>query len=130
MQAGIDFSHPEMSVEDIERLRARYIRVPGEIPPHVEFMARHSPAAVKAHSSRFESCVRVFPKQSLALTLLGFDALRGSGPGIRENLLLCRAFGVTKAAAIAAVVASLEYGGADNIDLAVAAAGDVIDSWE
>lgn len=128
--AGIDYSSPELSKEDLDRLRDWYLRVPGEIPPHVEFLARHDPHTLKANRGRWEHCLKALPVQSLPYTLLGFDALRMSKHGVRENTLLCKALGVSKAATVGAISAAMEYGGQDNVDVAAEAVADVFDAWE
>lgn len=130
VRAGLDFSNPDLTDQDYDRLRTWYLDTIGEVPPHVDFLACHDPRTLKAARSRWENCLTVLPKQSLPYTMLGFDALRMSAHGIRENALLCRAWGVSKAATIGAISAAMEYGGTDNISVAAEAARDVFDSWD
>jgi len=129
LRSGLDFGTPELSEEERDRLLEWHRSVLGEIPPHVAFLARHHPDALKAYRNRVEHALKVLPAQCLPLSFLTFDALRGSSHGVRENLLLCKAFGIDKDTVVQAIVAGMEYGGADNVDAVAGTAEDVLAGW-
>jgi alkylhydroperoxidase/carboxymuconolactone decarboxylase family protein YurZ len=130
LRSGLDFSDPELSAAEMERLRAWYGRYLGESPPYVEFLWAYRPALLKVYRNRLEHAVRTaLPKQIVPFVLLHYEAVRGSGPGVREQLLLCRGFGVTRDQALEAVSAALLYSGPAAVATVETAAGDVLREW-
>jgi hypothetical protein len=55
--------------------------------------------------------------------------LRGFEPGIRENVLLSRGFGVTKDDVLDEINAALIFGGMEAVEAVDRAVGDVFDTW-
>lgn len=68
LRSGLDFSDPQLSPAELLRLEDWYEDLTGEVPPVVRFMGRHRPDVLKAYRDRYESCLKVLPKQSLPLT--------------------------------------------------------------
>jgi hypothetical protein len=128
--SGMDFSSQDASRADVDALSGWYERVTGEIPRHVSYLAKHSPDLLKAYRNRYEHCIRALPKQMMPYLLLNYNVSRGFADGIRENVLLAKAFGMTKQQITDPISWSLYYGGVESYDLVERAAGDVLDGLE
>ncbi|HTX27259.1 MAG TPA: hypothetical protein VME19_09605 [Streptosporangiaceae bacterium] len=128
-ESGLDYSSPDMSPGELRSLLAWYERIPGEVPPHVKFLAAHRPDLLKAYRQRFETCVRELPKQIVPTTLLHYDVIRGSASGIRDNVLLARAFGVSKQIVLN-TIGSASLQGVAGFDLVYDSAGDIFADWD
>jgi hypothetical protein len=126
--SGMNFNEAAASAEDLRKLEDWYMRTIGELPPYVSFLSQHSPDLLKAYRNRYEHCLRALPKQMMPYLLLNYNVSRGFADGIRENVLLGKAFGMTKKQLTDPIVWSLYYGGVESYDLAHRAAGDVLDS--
>src|SRR5262249_24003729 len=73
LRTGIDFSDPHLSDAELRRIEEWYSDLTGEVPPAVRFLGRYRPDVLKAYRNRYETCLKVLPKQSLPLTLLQMD---------------------------------------------------------
>ena len=129
LASGIDFTDSGLSEAELERIRAWYLRVMGQVPRYVDFLAAHEPEMLKVYRNRFETCLKVLPNQVLPATLIQYHATHGNLPGIREHLLLARGLGMTKREVLHLVMAGTEYGGIEAISIVDEAAGDVFASW-
>lgn len=130
-EAGLDFSKPELSPEEREKLEAWYQRVCGEVPRHVGFLAEFRPQMLKAYRNRFENTVRCLPKQMFPWTLLQFEALRGYPDSIRDTVLLARGFGLTKTQTVDGLIWAFLYGGHGAMSLIDRAVGDLLrEPWD
>jgi hypothetical protein len=126
---GIDFSDPELSPDEFERIKAWYMQYLGETPRYVNFLGKYRPAMLKAYRNRIENMLKVSPKQALPLTLLHYHVLEGHGPGIRENVLWSRGFGVFRDDLMNHIGNALVYAGPEGASLVDEVVGDVIDNW-
>lgn len=127
---GVDLSTRQVLPGEMERLISWYRDVLGEVPRYVTMMARHRPDILKAWRNRYESILVELPKQVMPYSLLHYNVIRGSAAGIRENVLLCRAFGVSKGHTLQAIFSAMLNGGPETIDLVEEAAGDVLaEEW-
>jgi hypothetical protein len=128
--SGMDFSTREASREDMEALIGWYERTLGEVPRHVRFLARHRPGLLKAYRDRYEHAIRdSLPCQMLPWLMLNHDVVRGFRDGIRENVLLGRALGMTPEQLLDAICFAVLHAGAGALDVAEAAAGDLLGSF-
>jgi hypothetical protein len=125
---GLDFSDPHMSPAELRAVQDWYQTTLGEIPPHVQFLAANRPDLLKAYRQRFETCVRELPKQLVPTTLLHYNVIRGFASGIRENILLARAFGVTRDLVLN-TIASASLTGIETFDQVQATAADLFPTW-
>jgi hypothetical protein len=129
--SGMDHSSREATDEDMERLRAWYLDTVGEIPRHVEFLARHRPGLLKAYRDRYEHAIRdSLPKQMLPYLLLNYSVVRGFREGIRENVLLGRAMGMRREQLLDAICFAVLHAGVNALDVADEAAGDLLATVE
>src|SRR5579859_4316554 len=126
---GLDFSDPHMSPDELRSVQNWYRTTLGQIPPHVRFLAANRPDLLKAYRQRFEHCVRELPKQIVPTTLLHYNVIRGFAAGIRDNVLLARAFGVSKHLVLN-TIGSASLTGVEAFDLVEASAGDIFAAWD
>lgn len=125
--SGMDYSAREASAEDLRRLTDWYERVLGEVPKHVTFLAQHRPDLLKAYRNRYEHAIREsLPAQMLPFLMLHYNVVRGFRDGIRENVLLARALGMTRPQVLNAICLAELHGGAEVLDVVAEAAGDVL----
>ena len=125
--SGMDFRSTVASKQDLERLMNWYERTIGEIPRYVKFFAQFRPDFLKAYRNRLENVIRNgLPKQMLPYLLLHYNIERGHAEGIRENVLLGRAMGMSKEQLIDGFTWASIYAGIEAISLADEVAGDVI----
>jgi hypothetical protein len=125
--SGMDYSVKEASAEDLRRLTDWYERVPGEVPKNVRFLAENRPDLLKAYRNRYEHAIREsLPAQMLPFLMLHYNAVRGFRDGIRENVLLGKALGMTRPQLLNAICLAELHGGAEVFDTVTEAAGDVL----
>ena len=125
--SGMDFSTREASGEDMERLVDWYERTLGEVPRYVWFLTRHRPGLLKAYRDRYEHAIRdSLPCQMLPWLMLNYNVVRGFREGIRENVLLGRALGMTREQLLDAICFAVLHAGVDALGIAEEAAGDVL----
>jgi hypothetical protein len=125
--SGMDFSSLTATPDDLASLRAWYLRVLGEVPAGVEFTARHRPDLLKAYRNRYEHALRgSLPAQMLPYMMLHYNTYRGNAEGIRENVLLARALGLTRTQVLNAIMAAVLHGGSEIMGLVDATVGDLL----
>jgi len=126
-RSGMDLTTREATEEDMRRLRRWYLDTIGEVPRHVDFLARHRPGLLKAYRDRYEHAIRdSLPKQMLPYLLLNHHVVRGSRDAIRENVLLGAAVGMSRDELLDAICFAVLHAGANALDLADEAAGDLL----
>jgi hypothetical protein len=129
--SGMDYARRDATAEDMERLRDWYRTTLGEIPPYVRFLAGHRPGLLKAYRDRYEHAIRdTLPKQMLPYLLLCHNVGRGFRDGIRENVLLGRALGMTREQLLDAICFAVLDAGINALDVVEDAAGDVLDAMD
>lgn len=129
-RSGLDFGSKELTADEVRLLEAWYERTLGEVPRYVRLAARHNPTMLKAYRHRFETLVRELPKQVVPASLLHFNVSRAHGPGIRENVLLARGFGMTKDDTMRAILSPLINAGMETLSLVDEVAGPILDRWD
>lgn len=127
-RSGIDFGKPELAPGEIDSILDWYRSTLGEVPAYAAYLARHNPKLLKAYRIRFENLIVTLPKQLVPTSLLLFYVLHGDADGIRENVLLCRAWGVSLESTLASVALS-SPNGISGLGLVEKAAGDVLERW-
>jgi hypothetical protein len=125
--SGMDFSSLTATPDDLSSLRDWYMRMIGEIPASVEFTARHRPDLLKAYRNRYEHAIREsLPAQMLPYMMLHYNTYRGNAEGIRENVLLGRALGLTRTQVLNAILAAVLHGGSEILGLVDRTVGDLL----
>jgi hypothetical protein len=130
LRSGLDFSTREASAEDVAKMRDWYVRTLGEVPPYVELLLDLRPALLKAYRNRYENLLRELPTEFIPASLLHYDVIRGFGEGIRENVLLLRALGVSRDQVVNIAGSASLNGGMAGFSIMAKAAGDVLRNWE
>jgi hypothetical protein len=129
-KAGLDFSSDELTAAELRTLEDWYRHTLGEVPPYVRFLGRERGPVLKAMRNRWESCFVELPKQFMPVSLLHYAVTTNSKEGIRENVLLAKAFGVSKALTVNLICSALINGWTSAASLIEDAAGDVFTKWE
>lgn len=128
-RSGLDFSTVSLTAEEKSKLYDWYLRTIGEVPRYVRFMAEHRPALLKTHRARIENMLYVLPKQFWPTTMLYYHVMSRLAEGIRENVLLCKAWGVSKSDTLDTIGNALVYGQMEAASMVQQEAGDVFDGW-
>lgn len=125
--SGMDFSRPQATPQDIDRLFGWYESTIGEIPGYVTTMAQLRPDFLKAYRDRYEHLIRGgLPKQMLPYLMLHYNIERGHTDGVRENVLLGKAMGLSREQLIDGLTWSSLYAGIEAAGMVDRVAGDVI----
>jgi hypothetical protein len=129
LRSGIDLSRADMTERDKRALFTWYEETIGEVPRSVQFLARHNPDYLKAWRAKLEGTLRgALPKQVLPYIMIHFNVNRGFGDGIREAVLLARAWHMTKAQVIHAISFATGYmAGLDGLYAVDGVLGDLLD---
>jgi hypothetical protein len=129
--SGMDYSTREASQEDMNRVQEWYERTLGEVPRYVRFLTRNRPGLLKAYRDRYEHAIRdSLPKQMLPWLLLNANVVRGFHEGIRENVLLGRALGMTREQLLDAICYGVLHAGANALGIVDEAAGNLLAEME
>ena len=129
-RSGLDFSSVDLCAAEKHNLYDWYLRTIGEIPPYVRFLSEHRPRLMKTHRARIENMLYVLPKQMWPTTMLYYHVMSRKAEGIRENVLLCKAWGVSKSDTLDTIGNALVYGQMEAASMIQNEAGDVFDGWE
>jgi hypothetical protein len=131
LKAGLDYSTPDLTKDDLDKLRDWYLRVTGEVPTTVELYAKYRPNLLKAERNRWENIVRTgLPNQMFAYLLIHYEVFRGNVPGTRDALLLARGLGMAKQHAVDAVFYIGSFlGGLGTIASVAEPIQEVIENW-
>lgn len=129
LRSGIDSSTAQVLPGEVELIIAWYQRVLGEVPAYVAFLARHRPDVLKAYRNRFETLLHELPNQVIPAMLLHHAVIHARAGAIRENVLLARGLGMTRAEALEIVVLTGLYGVPEPITAVAQSAGDLFDTW-
>jgi hypothetical protein len=129
-RSGIDLTNPYLLPGEREKIEAWWRETTGEVPAHVTFLANHRPSLLKTHRARMETMLKVLPKQMWPTCMLYYHVMTRAAAGLRENVLLCKAWGVSKSDTLDVIGNALVYGQMEGASLVQQAAGDVFDAWE
>jgi hypothetical protein len=125
-KTGMDFSTREVLDGEMELLDDWYLRTIGEIPPYVGFLRQHRPRLLKSWRNRYENILFELPKQVMPYSQLHFNVMRGWADGIRESVLLARAFGMTKEQVYEPLFSPMINTGPEAYSIVRQAAADVL----
>lgn len=129
--SGMDYSTREATREDMERLQDWYQSTLGEVPRYVRFLATHRPGLLKAYRDRYEHAIRdSLPKQMLPWLMLNYNVVRGFHEGIRENVLLGQAVGMTREQLLDAICFGVLHAGANAMGVVEEAAGELLSAMD
>jgi hypothetical protein len=134
-RCGIDFERAgdanEISPDDLAKIEDWHLRVEGEVPLYVGFLAKHYPLALKTFRARYEtSMTGSLPKEFIALCLVHLAACWARPDALRRALHMSRYVGVAKDHAVQIINLSMLYLGDIGMDAAIQGVDEILDAWE
>lgn len=129
-RSGTNYDDPDLSPKERTQIEDWYMRTIGEIPGHVTFLANHRPLLLKSHRARIENMLYVLPKQMWPTCMLYYHVMTRCPDGLRENALLCKAWGVSKSDTLNTIGNALVYGQMEAANQLQRVCADVFDNWE
>jgi hypothetical protein len=130
-RSGIDLASDELEPGELELIRDWYRGLLGEVPRHVDFLARVAPRAFKTQRARFETAITgALPAQMIPLLSLHLSAVRLWPTPLRRAVQTAKALGVQRSEVVAALFWAGAYGADLVLETAFDAVGDVLESWD
>lgn len=129
-RSGLDFSTPELLPGEFEKVQTWYRDLIGEVPGHVLFLGKHRPYLLKTHRARMENMLYHLPKQMWPSYMLYYHVMTRCREGIRENVLLGKAWGVSKSDTLDVIGNALVYGQMEAATMVQEVAGEIFDAWD
>jgi hypothetical protein len=125
---GLDHSTKELTPGDLRAIEEWYDKTIGEVPRRVRFLARYDPRSLKATRARWEGVFRgALPKQMMPYFMIRHNTVIGNKGGLREAVLLGKAWGLTNDYIVNTIVqGAYYYTGIEQMDLVDEALGDVL----
>jgi hypothetical protein len=125
---GLDATTRELTPADKRAIEAWYERTIGEVPRWVTFLAKHDPTSLKAYRGRGEGTFRgALPKQMFPYLSMRHQTVIGNRDGLREAVLLARAWGITQPYIVNTLIQSAHYyTGVERLSLVDEVLGDVL----
>ena len=108
-QAGLDMSTREMTRQDVDNLTAWYQRTLGFLPNSIAYGLKLNPQFVKINRAKWESAIVTLPKQVAPYLLVRHHTSVGSVEGLREAVLLARAWGMSNEWIMRGIVGTVMY---------------------
>jgi hypothetical protein len=96
----------------------------------VKFAFDHHPEFYKWHRARWEVIYKALPKQAAPYVMMRQQMIRGSKDGVRESVLLAKAWGMSKEWVVHGLTCAAWYTGFEELYVANAAAGDILRNWQ
>lgn len=115
---------------DLALLREWHLRVEGEVPGYVEFLARHYPLALKTYRARYEQTMKGrLPKQFVAMCLLQLAMSAGDPDSLRRSLHMAKVFGVSKGQLVQMIALTQMFVGDVRLDAVIAVISRELETW-
>jgi hypothetical protein len=109
-KCGLDASTRLLTAEDTRRIEDWYAATIGYVPRWVNFLAKHDPVSLKAYRGRWEGTFRgALPKQMMPYLSIRHNTVIGNADGLREAVLLAKAWGMAKPYIVNTIVQSAHY---------------------
>jgi hypothetical protein len=109
-QCGLDDSTRLLTDKDKQAIENWYERTMCEVPHWVTFLAKHDPTSLKAYRGRWERTFRgALPKQMMPYLSIRHTTVMGDSEGLREAVLLGKAWGMTHDYIVNTIVQSVHY---------------------
>jgi hypothetical protein len=127
-KAGLDLSTRELTAADKSRLEEWHMNNGGEVPKWVTFMAKHRPQFLKAYRLRWEGIFRgALPRQCMPWLMIYHNVANGYADGLRDAVLLGKAWGLTHDWLVLGIVAcAYYYTGFEGLNMVESAVGDIL----
>jgi hypothetical protein len=94
-KCGLDLSTRELTSLDRENLANWYESTIGFLPNSIAFGIKHHPEFVKVNRAKWEVAIKTLPKQVVPYMMLRHCTISGNRDGLREAVLLSKAWGIT-----------------------------------
>jgi hypothetical protein len=128
LRSGIDPDTDDLTEADLSALRNWYVRTYGEVPRHVDLLARLHPRALKTERLRLELAASgALPVQMIPLFRLHFAAIHSVRSLMRRAVQMAQAFGICRAHVVATLFWASVYGGEAVLEEAFEATGDLLE---
>jgi hypothetical protein len=116
---GLDPTTRELTPRDKRAIDDWYEKTIGEVPRWVTVLARVDPISLKGHRARWEGCFRgALPKQMMPYLSIYHHTIVGNREGLREAVLLGKAWGMTNAYIVNTIVmAAYYFTGMERLDM-------------
>jgi hypothetical protein len=127
-KSGLDQTTLELTADDRHKLEDWYVKNGGEVPKWVTFMATYRPEFLKAYRLRWEGIFRgALPRQVMPFVMVYQAVYNGDADGLREAVLLGKAWGLTREWLVLAMVAcAYYYTNLQGLNMVEAAVGDIL----
>jgi hypothetical protein len=130
-KCGLDFSTRDMTPQDVTNLTEWYERTIGYVPNSIAFGIKHHPEFLKPNRAKWEVAIRTLPKQFAPHLMIRQNMMSRSVEGLRESVLLGKAWGMTKKQVMSGISNSVMFfTGFEGYYTAFHAIDDVLDDWE
>jgi hypothetical protein len=107
---GLDTSTRQLTSADKRAIEEWYERTTGEVPRWVGWLAKHDPTSLKAYRTRWENAFRgALPKQMFPYLSIRHHTVTGDKDGLREAVLLGKAWGMNHDYIVNTIVQSVHY---------------------
>jgi hypothetical protein len=107
---GLDASTRHLTSGDKRAIEDWYEKTIGEVPRWVTFLAKHDPTSLKAYRGRWEGTFRgALPKQMMPYLSIRHNTVMGDRDGLREAVLLGKAWGITDVYIVNTIIQSVHY---------------------
>lgn len=128
-KCGLDYSTRELTPQDRQNLAEWYEKNLGSLPRSIQFGIKHHPEFVKAYRAKWEVAIQTLPKQFAPFLLLRHHMITGSRDGLREAVLLGKAWGITPHWLTRGITASAYFfTGFEGLYAAYDAVEDILDT--
>jgi hypothetical protein len=98
LRSGVDLTTDGMTDTEVEQLRDWHVRLEGEVPAYVEYLARTNRTSLKAFRHRYETAFRgALPVQLQPLMRLQLAGIHGRTDAVRRAAHMARSLGVDAA---------------------------------
>jgi hypothetical protein len=129
-KAGLDLSTREVTPADRQNLEAWYESTIGYMPDSVLFGLRYHPEFTKVNRAKWEVAIRTLPKQLAPYLMIRHNVVIQSVEGLKEAVLLGKAWGISKQHVIQGVTCSAGYfTGIEGLHTAHTALEQILDNW-
>jgi len=96
-RCGLDLTTRTLTDADRENLTGWYEKTIGYVPDSVLFSIKIHPEFAKVNRAKWEVAIRTLPKQFAPHLMLRHNMIIGSKEGMRESVILGKAWGITPA---------------------------------
>jgi hypothetical protein len=130
-KCGLDFSTREFTDGDRANLTAWYENTIGFLPDSIALAMRYHPEFTKAHRAKWEVALKTVPKQLAPMLMIRHHMSTGMEEGLREAVLLGRAWDVEPKWMLRAIsAAAFFFTSFEGLYAAHRAVGDLLEEWD